>query len=192
MLEDLVVKQQCITYILRRNKRSRNVRLTIYPGGSIVVSAPLWITTNIVEKFIEEKTQWILKKVARLTPMKIGHVSRRSSYTRYREQARRFINERLEGWNTLYGFVYYRVAVKNHQSLWGSCSSNANLNFNYRILFLPIELADYVIVHEVCHLQEHNHSVAFWALVSRALPHYRDLRKRLKQYLAKEIPIHSD
>jgi predicted metal-dependent hydrolase len=80
----------------------------------------------------------------------------------------------------LIGVTYKKVFIKNSRSRWGSCSERGNLNFNYRIALLPPELADYVVVHELCHLVHFNHSPAFWAEVSKLIPEWKSARKRLK------------
>jgi predicted metal-dependent hydrolase len=95
--------------------------------------------------------------------------------------ARTLVHERLAHWSQVYNIPYGKVAIRKQKTRWGSASRNGNLNFNYRILFIPIREADYIIVHELCHLQEHNHSQAFWALVSRAFPDYRALRSKMRR-----------
>ncbi len=107
-------------------------------------------------------------------------------YSLHRERAREFVHERLMYWNGYYFCTYNRVAIRNQVSRWGSCSSKRNLNFNYRIMFLPIHLADYIIVHELCHLIELNHSPAFWAQVEKVLPDYVVHMQELRAY-----PIHT-
>ncbi len=102
-------------------------------------------------------------------------------YQNHKHAARCLILGRLEHWSAFYGASYGRVAIRNTRSRWGSCSEKKNLNFNYKLLFLPVELLDYVIVHELCHLFEFNHSPAFWAHVARALPEYRTLRLALQK-----------
>lgn len=97
-----------------------------------------------------------------------------------RMRARVFVHHRLFVLNELYGFAYNRVAIRNQRTRWGSCSKRGNLNFNYRIASLPLHLADYVIVHELCHLGEFNHSPQFWNLVARAIPDHRERRKELR------------
>ncbi len=92
------------------------------------------------------------------------------------------VHVKLAYWNQLYGFRWRRVAIRNQRTCWGSCSSAKNLNFNYKIAFLPARLQDYLIVHELCHLKEFNHSPAFWALVARALPHWPQLKRELDRY----------
>lgn len=96
----------------------------------------------------------------------------RALYALHKEYARALILERLAYWNQFYGVTYNRVSIRDQRSRWGSCSTKGNLNFNYRIAFLPLELRDYIIVHELCHRIEFNHSPAFWAQVARAIPDY--------------------
>lgn len=108
----------------------------------------------------------------------------RRQYTKHREAARALVHARLAHYNQLYGYRYKKVFIRNTRSRWGSCSSKGNLNFNYRVALLPPELADYIIVHELCHLAEFNHGPQFWALVARVMPAHRALRKALRQVLA--------
>jgi len=96
-----------------------------------------------------------------------------------KEQARSLVNARLEYFNQFYGFSWNRVSIKNTKRRWGSCSKKGNLNFCYRVVFLPAELSDYIIVHELCHLGQFNHSKGFWALVAKTCPEYRAMCSRL-------------
>ncbi|MEZ4200718.1 MAG: M48 family metallopeptidase [Candidatus Paceibacterota bacterium] len=111
---------------------------------------------------------------------------RRSSVTKHyvahKEAARELTLARLQHFNQHYGFSWNRVAIRNQRRCWGSCTSLKNLNFSYKILFLPAELRDYIIVHELCHLAELNHSPQFWALVAETMPAYRAQRSLLRQY----------
>lgn len=78
-------------------------------------------------------------------------------------------------------FKYNRIAIKDNRSNWGSCSTKANLNFNWRLVFAPIEVIEYVAIHELCHLKEHNHSAAYWALVASICPDYKKYKNWLKE-----------
>jgi predicted metal-dependent hydrolase len=103
-----------------------------------------------------------------------------SHFNAHRALARAHIQERLTYWSAVYGVTYGQVAIRNQSSRWGSCSKKGNLNFNYRIAFMPAHLLDYVIVHELCHLTEFNHSENFWNLVARAVPEYKKIRNELR------------
>ena len=97
-----------------------------------------------------------------------------------KELARSLVNAKIEHFNQTYGFMVKRVSIRNQRSRWGSCSKKGNLNFNYRLVLLPPLVADYIIVHELCHLGEFNHSKKFWALVAKAIPNHKQLKKDLR------------
>ncbi len=105
-----------------------------------------------------------------------------ADYLKHKEAARTFVQQRLMQLNRMYGFRYKRIAIKNTSTRWGSCSRQGNLNFHYKIILLPSDLADYVLVHELCHLHELNHSPRFWALVAKTVPDHTLLRRRLHEW----------
>lgn len=102
-------------------------------------------------------------------------------YKKYKENARALVLIKLHEFNKVYNFKWNRVAIRNQKSRWGSCSTKGNLNFNYKIALLPLHLAEYIIVHELCHLEEFNHSGAFWKLVSLTVPAYKSVQGELKR-----------
>lgn len=106
----------------------------------------------------------------------------RKDYLKHKETARFIVYEKLNHYSEILGVQYQRISIRNQKTRWGSCSKRGNLNFNYRIVFLPNELQDYIIVHELCHLIEFNHSKNFWALVEKILPNYRDLQLQLRNH----------
>ena len=87
--------------------------------------------------------------------------------------------ERIAHFNKEYGFVFKKISIRNQKTRWGSCSKTGTISFNYKIALLPPQLRDYIIVHELCHVGEMNHSRRFWALVARTIPDYASLRKEL-------------
>lgn len=101
-------------------------------------------------------------------------------YLEHKEAARKLVLERLAYFNQFYEFEYKRVAIRNQKRCWGSCTSLKNLNFSYKLLFLPEHLCDYIIVHELCHLQELNHGRNFWLLVEKHIPEYKEHIKELR------------
>ena len=103
-----------------------------------------------------------------------------SLYLTHKEQARTLIHERLEYYNQFYKLTYNRVAIRDQRRCWGSCSSKGNLNFSYKLLFLPPCLRDYVILHELCHLRELNHSSQFWETMAEVMPDYKNRATALR------------
>ena len=171
-----------IEYTLKKVKGSRSVRLAVYQDGRFVVTAPKWYPLYTINNFIEEKAQWIFDKVKDVDFDLLNEKkeAEKADYKKSVKLARVVIKSRLEFFNRYYKFSYKRVAIKNQRTCWGSCSQDANLNFNYNIINLPEEVRDYVIVHELCHLKELNHSSDFWRLVAQTVPNYRELRRELK------------
>lgn len=105
----------------------------------------------------------------------------------HKEMARKFVHEKAAGFAAAHGFEYKRIAIRNSRRSWGSCSELGNLNFHYKIIFLPEALAEYIIVHELCHLREFNHSPRFWAHVEEIIPDHKARRRALKQ--VEHLPI---
>jgi hypothetical protein len=91
------------------------------------------------------------------------------------------VHTRIGEANEYYQLPLHKIFIKNHKARWGSCSERGNLNFNYRIVFLPPHLQTYVVVHELCHLMYFNHSPAFWALVAETLPNYKVYRREIRR-----------
>ena len=103
-----------------------------------------------------------------------------------RKQAKQELPVQLTELGQQTGLSYQRVSIRTQRTRWGSCSSAGNLNLNDRLILLPKDLADYVMVHELCHTRHLNHSARFWQLVQFHIPDYRQLEKQLKdsrQYL---------
>ena len=172
------------TYTIRKSKRAKRIRITVYADARVVVTLPWGLKKEKADKVIFEKKQWILKQVERFKNRE-KKTSGALSYRDYivtKEKARILVEERLKFYNQIYKLPYNRVFIKNQKTIWGSCSNKKNLNFNFRILFLPKDLQDYLIVHEICHIEEPNHSRKFWLLVAKTIPDYSKLRRELRSY----------
>lgn len=121
--------------------------------------------------FFRRKRRVVRKRVTTVT----------KHYLEHKETARVLILERLEHFNQHYQLLWNRVAIRNQRRCWGSCSANKNLNFNYKILFLPPHLADYIVVHELCHLTHLHHGKEFWDLVAEQIPDYKKCLLELRE-----------
>ena len=169
-------------YTIKISARARHMRINVHAGGVVVVTIPRSGSIVHAEAWIREKTTWIENKVRLMAGcVKIKKVKKsKKEIIELKQKTRVFVEERLEHFNALYGYGWHRIAVRAQKTRWGSCSRQGNLNFNYKIILLPQRLADYVVVHELCHLGEFNHSKDFWNLVARTMPDYVGLRKELK------------
>lgn len=156
----------------------------MYCDGSVVVTTPFDLRENVAERFIKEKTEWLFSKIAYFQQFKGNPVARFShaDYLKYKEEALVLAEKRIDHFNKTYKYRFNKINIKNQKTRWGSCSKKGNLNFNYKILFLPEKVRDYIIVHELCHLKEFNHSRRFWNLVGKTFPDYREIKADLHKY----------
>ena len=171
-----------VAYVLRSGGGRRNLRITVKPGGVVAVAKPSFLSERAAEDFLVKKSAWIIKvldRMGRRSNLLAG--GGRADYERLAETARSLAKCRLEYFNAIYNLEFKRVAIRDQRTRWGSCSRKGNLNFNYRIALLPEHLTDYIVVHELCHLAELNHSPRFWKLVARALPDFAARRRELRQ-----------
>lgn len=167
---------------IRRRARAKHLRLRVQPDGRVVVSAPMWIRLERIEFFVRQHSEWIAKALERLqsNPKAYSPLGTKEEYLQHRERSHALACERVSHFNAQLGFAFAKIVIRNQRSCWGSCSRRGTLSFNYKIALLPPELADYIIVHELCHLGAFNHSRDFWALVAGVIPDYKDRRRLLK------------
>lgn len=173
-----------IPYILKRRAWLRVLRFAVHADGRFVVTAPVLLGKGIIEKMIEEKREWILEKLnsAKRNPQPVRVKRSRKEVADDKRSALCLVNDRIVYFNLHYRLTWNRIAIRNQQSRWGSCSSKKNLNFHYKITLLPPHLADYLIVHELCHLAQMNHSPQFWDLVAQTIPDWQHRRKEIREH----------
>ena len=173
-----------ISYSIKISKRAKRVRLAVHRDGSVVVTTPLGVRRPIIERFVFDKRDWVWDKIELFKGLGDENkpIYSREDYLKNKDEVLELINERILFYNKIYGFSFNKVFIKNQKTCWGSCSSKKNLNFNYKILFLTQEQQDYIVVHELCHLKELNHSKNFWSLVAKTTPDYLNIKKGLRSY----------
>ena len=155
----------------------------------IIVRAPHRAPNSYIEQFIADRADWIVEHLRRMEqknrqcndalPVK------KLSYNdikKLADKACTCIPGRVAHFAPLVGVTYGRITIRNQRTRWGSCSSKGNLNFNCLLMLTPPEVIDYVVVHELCHRKELNHSVRFWNEVARVLPGYAEQEKWLKTH----------
>lgn len=156
----------------------------IRTDGSILVRAPQIYPKYKIEAFLEEKRLWIEAK-QRQQRLRESNAEQTEALTDaeeklYRQQARNVFEQKTAYYARIMGVSYGRIAIRDQKTRWGSCSSDGNLNFNWRLIMAPAGVLDYVVVHELAHRKEMNHSKAFWSVVEETMPDYRKYRNWLE------------
>lgn len=167
--------------IIRSSRKT--LSLQIKPDGSVVVRAPRRLPEREIRAFLAEKSGWIEKHLEKVMAAKEVGESAPLTPQNIRELADRaleIIPPRVQYYAARMGVTYGRITIRNQSTRWGSCSSQGNLNFNCLLMLTPVEILDYVIVHELAHRKQMNHSDAFWAEVAKVFPDYKARVKWLK------------
>lgn len=176
------LSNQILPYTLTVSRLAKHLRMKISRDAKLSITIPYGLREEKVESFIQEKSDWILLKLAyfKSLPQLPSRGDTEKEYRKLKDEALVFVQTKIIQLNMHYTFSYNQIRIKNHKTLWGSCSRKNNLNFNYKIIQLPIPLAEYIIVHELCHLKEFNHSKRFWDLVAVAIPDHKARRWELR------------
>lgn len=164
--------------VLRSSRKTISMRIT--ENGTVEVRAPLYLTDARIHQFVMSKERWLRKhlqnrKAPALPLFAEGEL--RAMAAAALEQ----LPKRVAHFAPLVGVTYNRITIRNQKTRWGSCSTKGNLNFNCLLMLTPPEVQDYVVIHELCHRKEMNHSARFWAEVERVCPDYKTARGWLKQ-----------
>ena len=175
-----------ISYHWIRSRR-KTIAIQIDRNGQVILRTPYGITKRQAEKFLDVESANLVDEYLEPNhnnPSKymlyndcIGEEQRREGI----ERAKRIFPERTAYFALRMGVDYGRITIREQKTRWGSCSSKGNLNFNWKLVLLAPELLDYVVVHELAHRREMNHSKDFWKIVEAELPDYRERRRRLKE-----------
>ena len=170
-------------YKLVRSKR-KTIAIHVKSSEDIVVRAPLRMPMKDVQAFVEKHKDWIVKSLNKMKQKEeeAGKIRKltEAELKELAESACRVIPERVRYYAPLVGVDYGRITIRNQKTRWGSCSAKGNLNFNVALMLFPLEILDYVVVHELCHRKEMNHSKQFWKEVERVIPEYKKYEKWLK------------
>lgn len=168
--------------IIRSNRKTLSIELK---PNEIIARAPIRMKEKEIYKFIESKKLWIDKHLAKLNErQKI--LDDLKPYTQeeikqFTEKAKLDIPKRVEFYAEKIGVTYNKITIKCQQTRWGSCSSKGNLNFNCLLVLLPAEIIDSIVVHELCHIKQMNHSARFYSEIDKVFPNYKQCHLWLKQ-----------
>lgn len=178
------MQQDAKIKILRSQRKT--LAIEIKPDATVLVRAPYFMRDAEIRKFVKEKEPWItehLKKVRerqeaseeiqKLTTDEVQHLA---------DLALKVIPQKVKQYAKIINVSYGNITIRNQKTRWGSCSSTGNLNFNCLLMLAPDEVINYVVIHELCHLIEMNHSEAFWRQVEYVMPDYKEQRQWLKEH----------
>lgn len=163
--------------VIRSNRKTMAIQVN--SDLTVTVRAPMRTSSKEIERILQEKESWIRESMNKLQEKKALHEAEKTEPLSYAEiqkladKALEYIPGRVAHFSKQVGVNYGRITIRNQKTRWGSCSSKGNLNFNCLLMLAPPEVIDYVVVHELCHRKEMNHSKAFWYEVAKILPDYK-------------------
>ena len=177
MPKEELVKIAGLSVLLVRSSR-KTLAVQIRADGTVIARAPLRMPKDRILCFLSEKASWIRMQQGRMQEREKMRQQARihldaAQEKELRERAKSVLAQRTAYFARQVGVTYGRITVRDQKTRWGSCSQTGNLNFNFRLILAPSEVLDYVVVHELCHRRQMNHSAQFWQEVAQVLPDYR-------------------
>ncbi len=170
--------------IIKSNRKT--IAIEVSSKGEIKVRVPRWVSDKKALEFVEEKRDWIEEKVTKAQSLQETKENiKLLSQQEHRQLARQasiYFDQKVLEYAIQLNVHFGRISIRCQKTRWGSCSAKGNLNFNYLLMLMPEQIRDYVVVHELCHLQEMNHSKEFWNLVESVMPDYKARRQYLKEH----------
>ena len=163
--------------IIRSHRRT--IAIQVNPDLTVTVRAPKRVTQREIQRILREKDPWIQKHIEKMKVKKSQCETMEkepltdAELVELKKRAQEYIPKRVEYFANIMSVEYGRITIRNQKTRWGSCSSRGNLNFNCLLMLTPPEVIDYVVVHELCHRKEMNHSKAFWREVEKVMPDYK-------------------
>jgi len=176
----IVVDEEFGEVIVRKNSLSKGVRFSVSTSGRLQMSVPTHTSEFLAKRFIKSNRDAIREKL----PLRDPSEQRARDYQKKQlmKKAREYLPYRLEYYAKLYGYSYEKCRLSHANTRWGSCSSNRTISLNIGLMKLPNVLIDYVIIHELAHLNHMDHSKAFWAEVGNHDKNYKNHEKKLKMF----------
>lgn len=171
-----------MNYNLIRSRR-RSISIEVDRKGMVTVRAPYRMPVRTIKSFIIQKQAWIEEhvkiseeKASQVEPLTVELLDELF------EEAKRDIPRRVQRFAGEMNVSYGRITIRNQKTRWGSCSAKGNLNFNCLLMLAPEEVRDYVVIHELAHRKQMNHSKQFWHEVEMLMPDYMEKEKWLKEH----------
>ena len=181
-MTDMELKTEIETEIIRSGRKTVSAQIK---NGKLIIRAPYYVSDKDIERFISRSGKWIEKRVAesRKREEEKKNIRRLTAdeITALAVEAKKAIPQRVAYYAPIIGVKYGGITIRKQKSRWGSCTAKGNLSFNCLLMLAPPEVLDSVVVHELCHRKEMNHSKKFYAEILRVMPEYYERRKWLKE-----------
>jgi len=169
--------------LFAKSKRAKHLSITVMPFKGVRVAIPYGVSFEQAEDFVDSRRAWIRKQLKEVKELEEAYEAMSENEDEVNPvEARRVLVSRLEQLSAQHGFRYNKVSIRNQKTRWGSCSAKNDISLNMKLLKLPQELVDYVILHELVHTRIKNHTKAFWRALDRIVGNAKALDSRLNQY----------
>lgn len=172
-------REQIQYQVIRSKRKTLSIQVR---NGEVLVRCPYGLRERAIEDFVSSRQDWIKKHLQKQSQMKQLPAYTSDEILSLKKLAQEDISRRVAYFAPLVGVSYNRITIRHQKSRWGSCSNKGNLNFNCLLMLTPESVRDYVVVHELCHRKQMNHSPLFWTEVSRVLPDAKISRKWLRDH----------
>ncbi|MBQ3309723.1 M48 family metallopeptidase [Candidatus Saccharibacteria bacterium] len=166
--------------VVRKNPLSTGVKFSISTSGRLQMSAPKFTTAFLAKRFIKQNRELIREKLPIKDPS--SQRARDAKKKILMKKAKEYLPYRLEYYAKRFGYTYEKIRLSHANTRWGSCSSTRTISLNIGLMQVPEPLRDYVIIHELAHLNHMDHSSAFWSEVGSHDPKFKEHRRKLKSY----------
>lgn len=166
--------------LLERSTRAKNLNITVKPFKGVRVAVPKGLSFKKAERIARNKSSWITTQLEKIRNLEEAYEAAPEVHVD-REKARQVLVSRIEEIAKKHGYTYNRVSIRNQKTRWGSCSGKNDINLNMKLVLLPHELRDFIILHELVHTIVKNHGDQFWAEITRVEPNARELAKQVNQ-----------
>lgn len=179
----IATQKDFIEYELIYSQR-KTLSIQITREGNIVVRAPKRMAKRLIVKFLKENEDWIRTRQQEIKEASYSQISKgltEKERADYIEQAKAVISKKAAYYAQIMGVTYNRITIRDQKTRWGSCSAKGNLNFNWKLMLAPEKVLDYVVIHELAHRREMNHSSRFYAVLAEVMPEYKEWQKWLRE-----------
>ena len=169
--------------LFEHSNRARHINISVKPFKGVRVAVPSGVSFDKAKQFAQSKRDWINKHLDKMKQVEKEH----ESFSKHlpeinRAEARKKLVNRLNELSEKYGFHYNKVTIRNQKTRWGSCSSKNNISLNMKLVRLPDEMIDYVLLHELIHTRIKNHSHAFWMELNKLVGDAKEMSKKMNEY----------